>query len=167
MQKILTHPISESKEQPTENTELTLQSLRLRTQRFFEQEGRRPRVLVGAMQRQEGRYPAEQLGALLAEVGFDVDLPPVLKPSDNLASMAMDNDVHAVAVLGVHSTSEPLLRVLIQDLTSGGGEDILLALDHSGVYNQLSQGGLHPLAYLPDLGLASAAHLLDALERKY
>jgi len=113
-----------------ETTEPTLQSLRLRTQRFFDQEGRRPRALVGALQRQEGTYPSEQLGSLLAEMGFDVDLQPLLKPADHLAAMALDNDVHAVVILGVGSVAEPLLRDLMQALASGGGEDILLALDH-------------------------------------
>ena len=165
MEKSFKPKISESKDRLSENTEPTLQLLRLRTQRFFEQEGRRPRALVGALQRQEGTYPAEQLGSLLAEMGFDVDLQPLLKPADHLAAMALDNDVHAVVILGVRSAAEPLLRDLMQALASGGGEDILLALDHLGVYDRLRQGGSHPVAWLPGAGVVSAARLLDALER--
>jgi len=73
--------------------------------------------------------------------------------------------VHAVVILGVGSVAEPLLRDLMQALASGGGEDILLALDHLGVYDRLRQGGSHPLAWLPGAGVVSAARLLDALER--
>jgi methylmalonyl-CoA mutase len=166
MEKLLKPEISELKDELPENTGATFQSLRLRTLRFFEQQGRRPRALVGALQRQEGTYPSEQLGALLAELGFDVDLQPLLKPADHLAAMALDNDVHAVVILGVHSAAEPLLRDLMQALASGGGEDILLALDHLGVYDRLRQGGSHPIAWLPGAGVVSAARLLDALERK-
>jgi len=53
----------------------------------------------------------------------------------------------------------------MQALASGGGEDILLALDHLGVYDRLRQGGSHPVAWLPGAGVVSAARLLDALER--
>ena len=165
MEKSFKPKISESKDGLPETTEPTLQSLRLRTQRFFDQEGRRPRALVGALQRQEGTYPAEQLGSLLAEMGFDVDLQPLLKPADHLAAMALDNDVHAVVILGVGSVAEPLLRDLMQALASGGGEDILLALDHLGVYDRLRQDGSHPMAWLPGTGVVSAARLLDALEQ--
>ena len=107
MEKSFKPKISESKDRLSENTEPTLQLLRLRTQRFFEQEGRRPRALVGALQRQEGTYPAEQLGSLLAEMGFDVDLQPLLKPADHLAAMALDNDVHAIVILGSAALPNP------------------------------------------------------------
>jgi methylmalonyl-CoA mutase len=164
MEKSLQSESSDPKSGLPENPEPTLHSLRLRTQRFFELEGRRPRALVGALQRQEGTYPAEQLGALLAEMGFDVDLQPVLMPADHLAAMAIDNDVHAVVVLGVCSAAEPQLRDLIRVLASGGG-DILLAIDHADVYDRLRQEGRQPLVWLSDAGVASAARLLGAIER--
>jgi methylmalonyl-CoA mutase cobalamin-binding domain/chain len=165
MEKRLKPEASEFKEELPENTGAALQSLRLRTLQFFEQHGRRPRILVGALQRQESTYPAEQLGALLAELGFDVDLQPVLKHLDYLAAMALDNDVHAVVILGVRSAAEPLLKDLIQALAAGGGENILLALDHSGVYDHLRQDESHPVAWLPDGSLVSATRLLDAIDR--
>lgn len=148
-----------------EDLEPALPSLRLRTRRFFEREGRRPRALVGALQRPEGAYPAEQMGALLAEAGFDVDLPPMPMPPDHLAAMAQDNDVHAVVILTVRSADEPLLRELIRALSSGGAEDIVLAIDHPVVCESLRRDGSHPLVCLPDGGMLSVARLLDALER--
>jgi methylmalonyl-CoA mutase cobalamin-binding domain/chain len=165
MEKPLKPEISELTDESSQNPEPTLQSLRLRTQRFFELQGRRPRVLVGALQRQESTYPAERLGSLLAGLGFDVDLQPVLKNTDHLAAMALDNDVHAVMILGVCSVDEPRLRELIQILAEGGGQDILLALDHPGVCDALRRDGRHPLACLPDSSAASAVRLLDALDR--
>lgn len=164
MEKRVNPESSEFKEDLPDNAGAALQTLRLRTQRFLEQHGRRPRILVGALQRQESTYLAEQLGALLADLGFDVDLQPVLKHLNYLAAMALDNDVHAVVILGVHSAAEPLLRELIQALAAGGGEDILLALDHLGVYDRLRQGMSHPMAWLPGVDLVSAARFLDALE---
>jgi methylmalonyl-CoA mutase cobalamin-binding domain/chain len=165
MEKWLNPESLEFKEKLPENSGADLQSLRLRTLRFFEQHGRRPRILVGALQRQESTYPAEQLGALLAELGFDVDLQPVLKHLDYLAAMALDNDVHAVVILGVRRAAEPMLRELIQALVAGGGEDILLALDHPGVCDHLRQDESHPVAWLPDGSWVSAARLLDAIDR--
>jgi methylmalonyl-CoA mutase cobalamin-binding domain/chain len=150
-----------------ENPEPSLHALRLRTQRFFELEGRRPRVLVGALQRQEGTYSAERLGALMAEMGFDVDLQPVLMPADHLAAIALDNDVHAVVVLGVSSAAEPQLRDLIRALASGGGGNIILALDHMDVCDSLRQGGDRPLVWLSDAGVASASRLLGTIERRH
>jgi methylmalonyl-CoA mutase cobalamin-binding domain/chain len=147
------------------DSEPALPSLRLRTRRFFEREGRRPRALVGALQRPEGTYPAERLGALLAEAGFDVDLPPMPMPADHLAAMALDNDVHAVVIIGVRGADEPLMHDLVRVLASGGGADVVVALDHPAVCERLGQDGSHPLECLPDGGLLSAAHLLDALER--
>jgi len=165
MEKSFKTKISEFKDRLPEDTEITLQSLRLRIQRFFEQEGRRPRALVGALQRQEGTYPAEQLGALLAEVGFDVDCQPVLNPSDNTARMAVDNDVHAVVFLGIHSGSEPMLRDLAHTLDTSGSKDVVLALDNSGIADRLRHCTSHPLVWFPSASLDSVARLLDALER--
>jgi methylmalonyl-CoA mutase cobalamin-binding domain/chain len=165
MEKRLKPETSELNEERPENTGAALQSLRLRTLQFFERHGRRPRILVGALQRQESTYPAEQLGSLLAELGFDVDLQPVLKHLDQLAAMALDNDVHAVVILGVRRESESMLRGLIQAVAAGGGEDILLALDHPGVCDRLRQDVSHPLAWLPDGSWVSAARLLDAIDR--
>jgi len=79
MEKLLKPEISELKDELPENTGATFQSLRLRTLRFFEQQGRRPRALVGRTAATGGTYPSEQLGALLAELGFDVDLQPLLE----------------------------------------------------------------------------------------
>jgi len=155
---------SESQSRLPADAEPTLPSLRQRTRRFFEQEGRRPRALVGALQRSEGAYPAERLGALLAEAGFDVDLPPMPMPPDHLAAMALDNDVHAVVLLTVRSADEARLRELIRALSSGGAEDIVLAVDHPAVCERLSRNGSHPLVCLPESGMRSAARLLDALE---
>jgi methylmalonyl-CoA mutase cobalamin-binding domain/chain len=157
---------SEPRSRLPADAELALPSLRQRTRRFFEQEGRRPRALVGALQRPEGAYPAEQLGALLAEAGFDVDLPPMPMPPDHLAAMALDNDVHAVVILTVRSADESLLRELIRALSSGGAEDIVLAIDHPAVCDRLRRHGSHPLVCLPDGGMLSVARLLDALERQ-
>ena len=165
MEKSFKPEISEFKDERPENIGATLQSLRLRTLRFFEQEGRRPRALVGALQRQESTYPAEQLGALLAELGFDVDLQPVLKHLDHLAAMALDNDVHAVVILGVRGAAEPMLRDLAHSLDASGSEDVFLALDDSGIADSLRQNTSHPMVWFKNPGLEAVACLLDALER--
>jgi methylmalonyl-CoA mutase len=146
-------------------TDSSVQQLRDRAQRFLERAGRRPRVLVGALQPAKGQYPAQQLGSLLADIGFDVDLQPVLKGSNHVAVMAMDNDVHAVAILGADRATEAMLLDLMHALNSAGCADVILAIDHLRVCDSLRQSGSHPVVWLPDTGISSAACLLAALER--
>ena len=148
----------------TENTEASMQSLRLRTRRFFKREGRRPRVLVSGVQRQNGTYPAEQLVALLAEIGCAAVLHPVLKCSDNLARIAVDSDVHALVILGVDNAKQMILQDVTRTLEAYGGEDILLALDDSGICDILRQSS-HPVVWFQNASMDSVARLLDALER--
>jgi methylmalonyl-CoA mutase cobalamin-binding domain/chain len=165
MEKSSNHTSSIPADGLTENAEATLQSLRLRTWRFLEREGRRPRVLVATLQRQDGTHPAEQLGSLLAGIGFDVDLQPVLKPSDDLGRMAVENDVHALLVLGVDRSKQQILQDLARSLEASRSEDILLELDDAGSCDFLMQCTHHPVICFQDAGMDSVARLLDALER--
>lgn len=150
---------------PTENTEATLQALRLRTWRFLEREGRRPRVLVATLQREAGTHPAERLGSLLAGIGFDVDLQPVLKPLDDLARLAVDNDVHALLVLGVGCAKQQMLQDLTRSLEASGSANVVLALDDAASCDLLRQCTQHPVICFQNAGTGSVARLLDALER--
>jgi methylmalonyl-CoA mutase cobalamin-binding subunit len=147
-----------------ENHGHLLDALKLRTRRFFEQEGRRPRVLVGVLNQSSATHPVERIGALLADIGFDVDLHPVSTPARPLAAMALDNDVHALVVLGVPSAAEPLVRDLLQTLASGGGRGIVLALDHREICDRLRNSLSQPLLWLSDSGPVSVARLLAAIE---
>jgi len=62
--------------------------------------------------------------------------------------MALDNDVHAVVILG--STAQRTHPAdLMQALASSGGEDILLALDHLGVYDRSADGSIRWLVPAP------------------
>ena len=110
-------------------------------------------------------HPAEQLASLLADSGFDVDLQPVLKPSDDLARMAVDNDVHALLILGVDSAKQQALQDLTRALEASGREDVLLALDDRGICDSLMQGTHHPVVWFQKASLDSVARMLDALER--
>jgi methylmalonyl-CoA mutase cobalamin-binding domain/chain len=142
-----------------------IQSLRLRTRKFAEREGRRPRLLIAAVQREAGTYPAEQMASLLAEIGFDVDLQPVLRPLDDLARMAVDNDVHALLIIGAGRAKRQILQDLVRTLENTGGRDVLLALDDAAVCDILMQSTPCPVVWFQNAGPDSAARLLDSLEQ--
>lgn len=71
--------------------------------RFFSNQGRRPRVLISRLvqKNQEGinEVTSRQAATRFAHYGLDVDISPDHMTPGQLAKMAVDNDVHLLCLL--------------------------------------------------------------------
>jgi methylmalonyl-CoA mutase len=139
-----------------------------RTEEFQEKEGRRPRILVTKMGQDGHDRGIKVIATGFADLGFDVDISPLFQTPEEVAKMAVENDVHVVGVSSQVAAHKALVPHLVEALKSQGGDDILVVV-----------GGIIPPAdydYLYDAGAAgvfgpgtpvtqSANQVLDALEK--
>ncbi|WP_106848273.1 methylmalonyl-CoA mutase [Blastococcus sp. Marseille-P5729] len=110
------------------------------TDRFAEEEGRRPRILVAKMGQDGHDRGQKVIVSAFADIGFDVDVGPLFATPEEVAQQAVDADVHIVGVSSLaagHLTLVPALREALQKL---GREDIMVVV-----------GGVIPPADVPTL----------------
>jgi methylmalonyl-CoA mutase len=80
-------------------------------ERFAEEEGRRPRMLVVKMGQDGHDRGAKVIATAFADIGFDVDVGPLFQTPEEAAEDAIDNDVHVVGISQAagHKTLAPRL----------------------------------------------------------
>ena len=146
-----------------------IEALLKRTEQFQEKEGRRPRILVTKMGQDGHDRGIKVIATGFADLGFDVDISPLFQTPEEVAKMAVENDVHLVGVSSQVAAHKTLVPALVNALKAEGGDDILVVV-----------GGIIPPAdydFLYDAGAAgvfgpgtpvtkSANQVLDALEGK-
>ena len=96
--------------------------------KFFEKEGRRPRILVAKMGQDGHDRGAKVIATSFADIGFDVDIGPLFSTPSEVAQMAMENDVHIVGVSSLAASHKTLIPDLIDELKKvGRGDAIVVA----------------------------------------
>ena len=96
--------------------------------KFFEKEGRRPRILVAKMGQDGHDRGAKVIATSFADIGFDVDIGPLFSTPSEVAQMAMENDVHIVGVSSLAAGHKTLIPDLIDELKKvGRGDAIVVA----------------------------------------
>jgi methylmalonyl-CoA mutase len=95
-------------------------------ERFAEEEGRRPRMLVVKMGQDGHDRGAKVIATAFADIGFDVDVGPLFQTPQEAAQDAVDNDVHVVGISSQAAGHKTLAPKLIEALKAQGAEDILV-----------------------------------------
>jgi methylmalonyl-CoA mutase len=95
-------------------------------ERFAEQEGRRPRMLVVKMGQDGHDRGAKVIATAFADIGFDVDVGPLFQTPAEAAQDAIDNDVHIIGISSQAAGHKTLAPQLVQALRDAGAEDILV-----------------------------------------
>ncbi len=145
-----------------------IEALRKRAEQFQKKEGRRPRILVTKMGQDGHDRGIKVIATGFADLGFDVDISPMFQTPEEVARMAVENDVHVVGVSSQVAGHKTLVPKLIDALKTEGSEGILVVV-----------GGIIPPAdykFLYDMGAAgifgpgtpvteSASQVLNALEK--
>ena len=62
----------------------------------------------------------------MADMGFDVDIGPLFQTPEEAAKMAVENDVHVVAMSSLAAGHKTLLPALRDELKRLGREDIVI-----------------------------------------
>src|SRR5690625_1130850 len=143
-----------------------LDQVRKDAEKFEENEGRRPRILVAKMG-QDGHDRGQKIIATaFADAGFDVDVGPLFQTPEESARQAVENDAHVIGVSTLaagHLTLVPALRKALADL---GRPDILIIV--GGVipeqdYEELYQAGATSIFGPGTVVTESAKEVLDKL----
>ncbi|MCZ2443295.1 MAG: methylmalonyl-CoA mutase [Flavobacteriales bacterium] len=93
---------------------------------FAAKKGRRPRILVAKMGQDGHDRGAKVIATAFADIGFDVDVGPLFQTPEEVAYMAIENDVHVVGVSSLAAGHKTLVPQLIDELKKLEREDILV-----------------------------------------
>ncbi len=95
-------------------------------EKFAEDEGRRPRMLVVKMGQDGHDRGAKVIATAFADIGFDVDVGPLFQTPEEAAQDAIDNDVHIVGISSQAAGHKTLAPKLVEALRAQGAEDIIV-----------------------------------------
>ncbi len=95
-------------------------------EKFAEEEGRRPRMLVVKMGQDGHDRGAKVIATAFADIGFDVDVGPLFQTPEEAARDAIDNDVHIVGISSQAAGHKTLAPKLIAALRDQGAGEILV-----------------------------------------
>ena len=145
-----------------------IDTLRKRTEQFQEKEGRRPRILVTKMGQDGHDRGIKVIATGFADLGFDVDISPMFQTPEEVARMAVENDVHVVGVSSQAAGHKTLVPQLVEALRAEGGDEILVVVggiippkDYKFLYDEGAAGIFGPGTPVTE----SANQVLTSLEQ--
>ena len=103
-----------------------IEKVRELTDKFAEEEGRRPRILIAKMGQDGHDRGAKVVATAYADMGFDVDVGPLFQTPAETARQAVENDVHIVGMSSLAAGHKVLLPQLMEELKKLGREDIIV-----------------------------------------
>jgi len=147
----------------------SVETARQLVERFEQQDGRRPRLLVAKMGQDGHDRGQKVIATAFADLGFDVDIGPLFQTPAEAAQQAVDNDVHILGVSSLAAGHLTLVPELKAELARHGREDIMIVA--GGVippqdYEAVKQAGAEAI-FPPGTVIADAAvDLLGKLSAK-
>jgi methylmalonyl-CoA mutase len=94
--------------------------------KFAEQEGRRPRIMVAKLGQDGHDRGAKVIATSFADIGFDVDVGPLFQTPEEAARQAIENDVHILGISSLAAGHKTLVPQVIEALKKMGRPDILV-----------------------------------------
>ena len=94
--------------------------------RFAEQDGRRPRIMVAKMGQDGHDRGAKVIATGFADLGFDVDIGPLFQTPYEAAKQAVENDVHILGISSLAAGHKTLVPQVIAELKKFGRDDIMV-----------------------------------------
>jgi len=146
-----------------------IDSLRKRTENFLSTQGRRPRILMAKMGQDGHDRGIKVVASAFADFGFDVDISPMFQTPEEVAKMAVENDVHVVGISTLAAGHKTLVPQLAEALKAEKAGDIKIVVggvippaDYDYLFNAGAVGVFGPGTPL----IKSANEVLNALEQK-
>jgi methylmalonyl-CoA mutase len=94
--------------------------------KFAEQDGRRPRIMIAKMGQDGHDRGAKVVATGYADLGFDVDIGPLFQTPSETAKQAVENDVHILGVSSLAAGHKTLVPQVIDELKNYGRDDIIV-----------------------------------------
>lgn len=98
------------------------------TQKFEDQEGRRPRIMVVKMGQDGHDRGAKVVATAFADMGFDVDVAPLFQTPQEVAKQAVENDIHILGVSSLAAGHKTLVPQVVEELRCLGADDIKIVV---------------------------------------
>ncbi len=98
------------------------------TQKFEDQEGRRPRIMVVKMGQDGHDRGAKVVATAFADMGFDVDVAPLFQTPEEVAKQAVENDIHILGVSSLAAGHKTLVPQVVEELKKLGADDIKIVV---------------------------------------
>ena len=144
------------------------ESIKEDMERFAEQEGRRPRMLVVKMGQDGHDRGAKVIATAFADMGFDVDVGPLFQTPDEAAQDAVDNDVHVVGISSQAAGHKTLAPLLIKKLNELNASEIIVicggvipAKDYDFLYKKGVKAIFGPGTNIPE----AARNILELIQK--
>ncbi len=128
-------------------------------ERFAEQEGRRPRILVCKMGQDGHDRGQKVIATAFADIGFDVDVGPLFQTPEEVANQAADADVHIIGVSSLAAGHLTLVPALRDALAKVGRPDVMIVVGGvipPGDFQELHDAGAAAI-FPPGTVIADAA----------
>jgi methylmalonyl-CoA mutase len=145
-----------------------IEKVRALTDKFAEQEGRRPRILIAKMGQDGHDRGAKVVATAYADMGFDVDVGPLFQTPEETAKQAVENDVHIVGMSSLAAGHKTLLPQLMEELKKHGREDIMVivggvipAQDYDFLYQHGAAAIFGPGTRLPEAATIIMEKMLE------
>lgn len=94
--------------------------------KFADQEGRRPRIMVAKLGQDGHDRGAKIIATSFADLGFDVDIGPLFQTPAEAAKQAAENDVHILGISSLAAGHKTLVPQTIEELAKIGRDDIMV-----------------------------------------
>ncbi|CNL48627.1 methylmalonyl-CoA mutase [Yersinia intermedia] len=107
-----------------ENDAQEFDQILAQTQHFLEQNGRHPRILIAKMGQDGHDRGAKVIASAYSDLGFDVDLSPMFSTPEEIARLAVENDVHAIGASSLAAGHKTLIPELVEALRQYNRQDI-------------------------------------------
>ncbi len=101
-------------------------AIQAEVERFAEEEGRRPRMLVVKLGQDGHDRGAKVIATAFADIGFDVDVGPLFQTPEEAAQDAIDNDVHVIGISSQAAGHKTLAPQLVEALRARDAGDIMV-----------------------------------------
>lgn len=111
-----------------------------RSKAFEARHGRRPRMLVAKLGQDGHDRGAKVIASAFADAGFDVDLGSLFQTPQQVARVAIDNDVHVVGISTQTAGHRVLVPELLAALAAEGADDVLVVV--GGIVPKADHGEL-------------------------
>ena len=98
------------------------------TQKFEQEEGRRPRLMVAKMGQDGHDRGAKVVATAFADMGFDVDVAPLFQTPEEVAKQAVENDIHILGVSSLAAGHKTLVPQVVEELKKLGADDITIVV---------------------------------------
>jgi methylmalonyl-CoA mutase len=118
--------VNEGSSRPEGGT--AIEKARAASDRFEEEQGRRPRILVAKMGQDGHDRGQKVLATAFADLGFDVDVGPLFQTPAEVARQAVEADVHVVGVNSLAAGHLTLVPELRDELAAQGRGDIMIVV---------------------------------------